>query len=405
MAKKKANKITDFSAAGPALGYLYQCRHALWLALGRDGEPDVAISVERFDDVAFDASGEPIQRLQLKHRRGARSSLTDTSKDLWKTLRVWSEQLASGALLLPNTLLTLVSTSTAPQGGAAALLRPGEGRDTGRALTILTRTARSSASEENVPCYKAFLALPKGARELLVEAIHVLDQSPSIVDLRPQLERSLRLAVRAQQISAFVDRLEGWWFDPLIKCLAGEVNESIPVSQVTGKIDDLREEFKQDALPIDFRDLIAPDDQGLDQRTFVQQLRLICLKDRRIARAIRDYYRAFEQRSRWVREELLIGDELSRYDDRLFDEWERQRDRHFDGVEAQGPASDEAQSVAAGCKLYDWAEHQADIFIRPACREPYVVRGSFHILAEASRIGWHPDFVARLRQVLKGAPT
>jgi ABC-3C protein len=47
------------------------------------------------------------------------------------------------------------------------------------------------------------------------------------------------------------------------------------------------------------------------------------------------------------------------------------------------------------------------ISIRPGVTEPFVVRGSFHMLAdEASpRIGWHPDFHDRLTELLNPSGT
>ncbi|MBK8293109.1 MAG: hypothetical protein IPK96_21435 [Flammeovirgaceae bacterium] len=65
----------------------------------------------------------------------------------------------------------------------------------------------------------------------------------------------------------------------------------------------LREQFKQDNLVVDEDILSATIDEiGYKDRLFVQQLKFIDVKDKRIFIAIRDYFRAFEQRSRWVRE-------------------------------------------------------------------------------------------------------
>jgi hypothetical protein len=41
--------------------------------------------------------------------------------------------------------------------------------------------------------------------------------------------------------------------------------------------------------------------------------------------AILDYYRAIEKRSRWARKELLFGNELEEYEEKIVDEWERHR--------------------------------------------------------------------------------
>ena len=48
-----------------------------------------------------------------------------------------------------------------------------------------------------------------------------------------------------------------------------------------------------------------------------------------------------------------------------------------------------------------WAE-RASIAIRPGVTEPFIVRGSFHMLADERppRIGWHLDFHKRLAELL-----
>lgn len=42
----------------------------------------------------------------------------------------------------------------------------------------------------------------------------------------------------------------------------------------------------------------------------------------------------------------------------------------------------------------------AAIAIRPQCQQPYIHRGSFQILADKLKIGWHPEFLARLEHLL-----
>ena len=52
----------------------------------------------------------------------------------------------------------------------------------------------------------------------------------------------------------------------------------------------------------------------LDKRPFVRQLRRVNVGGKRIEYAIRDFYRASEQRSRWLRQDLLVDGELAKYE-------------------------------------------------------------------------------------------
>lgn len=112
-----------------------------------------------------------------------------------------------------------------------------------------------------------------------------------------------------------------------------------------------------------------------------------------------DYYRAFEQRSRWAREDLLVGDEVERYERKLVDEWDRYRLAILDELDSNAT---EAALQQAGREIFNWMEQSADIRIRPSVSEDYVRRGSYHALADKDPaiIGWHPQFADRLAALL-----
>ena len=130
---------------------------------------------------------------------------------------------------------------------------------------------------------------------------------------------------------------------------------------------------------------------------FVHQVRLAGIGPGRILAAIRDYYRAFAQRSRWMREELLLVGELDSYERLLREEWELQFDRLADEIGDE--AADEAMRQAAQ-RLYAWVEDSC-YPIRPQVQHPSMSRGSFHILADSLKVGWHPQFIDRLRHLLE----
>ena len=72
------------------------------------------------DDVAWEQDGTPTELLSSKHHQTPRS-LTDQSSDPWKSLSVWHDTGAASDPAGPR--LTLVTTSEAPEGSAASLLR------------------------------------------------------------------------------------------------------------------------------------------------------------------------------------------------------------------------------------------------------------------------------------------
>jgi ABC-3C protein len=383
----------DFSAAPSALGYAYQCDIALLEYLRRD-DPALDVSVELLDDVAFE--GDQIELLQSKYEITP-GSLSDASPKLWKTIRVWSETTTAR----PAALLVLFTTSVAADGSTAALLRDDEHREPSAAHDRLVATARSTRNQDLEPAVKAFLGLADDVRRDLVDRIVIADRQPVIADLDDAYARELRHAAPRDRRPALVTRLREWWLlraERHLDLVARGGQARIRGQEIEAKIADLRDQLTSENLPIDLEDLAEPTDEEIaeDQRMFVMQLRLIALNNRRIALAVHDHNRAFAQRARWVREDLLVTGELETYERRLVEEWERLFLPETDEPEDM----DDKQACACGRDLLRSCEDAAIEPIRPRVTTPYVMRGSLHMLADHRRLGWHPQWVKRLQHLL-----
>lgn len=380
------------------LGYVYQARISLLLIL--NGKEDSQLQIEGLDDIVLESNESPPELSQLKHHLTDRASLTDASKDLWSTLRIWSEYAAEKRIVLPNTLLTLITTAAAPEQSVAALLQQDRSKsDVEAATKRLNSIADESDNQALKPAFAAFKSLSWEDQLLLVGSIRVLDGAPGIVDAVAQIKKHLELATRPQYLEALYERLEGWWFDRVVKHLAKTASEPISRLEVVDRIRDIAEQFGDEILPLDYWDLQPPDYREGPEHVFVLQLKQIALISRRIELAVLDYYRAFEQRSRWAREDLLGIDELEIYERRLLEEWERMSLKLLQdlGIESD---EDEEQLRKLGRSIYDWMEMQADIRIRPRMAKDYIMRGSYHMLAEQKRVWWHPRFIERLDSLL-----
>jgi hypothetical protein len=378
-----------YGATASATGYLYQCRYALYVGvLAIPENPNLEISIERFDDVAFELAGEPVKLIQAKHHLARKGNLTDASTDLWKTLRIWAERVDADLESAFKTSFVLMTTGNAPDGSAASFLRARD-RDEAAALELLVAVAETSKNESNKPAYTAFLKLLPEARLSLLRAIMVLDSSPNVIDVLDELSSELRHAVAKDHVQLFVERLEGWWFNVVVRALTGVGPTSIPVTAIENKMDELRDGFRRDALPVDYADQMPSDAivADLDKRPFVRQLRLISVGPKRVEYAIRDYYRAYEQRSRWAREDLLVNGEIESYERQLIEAWEP---RFEAAREELAEGCPDEHKIQAGRKIFDWAEKEADFPLRTV-RQRFLTHGSFHILANRHVVGWHPD--------------
>ncbi len=400
-AHTKVVGTSPFSAVDATLGYLYQVRSALLWALRRlKGESDFLVSIETLDDVTFENTvGNATDLLQTKHHRKGVASLTDASSDLWKTLRIWFEGQMSGQIP-PNANLYLVTTSIAPDSTAASRLRM-TSRDVPTAKQALDAIALSSTNQANKNAYEAYLKVSSAECSAVLNRITIIDAAPMITDLDNELRQEVFWAVGKEHHQAFLDRLEGWWFRRVLLQLTDADQNRVGSAELEAQMSDLREQFKQESLPIDDDILAFTLDDATkaahEDSTFVRQLEIIKAGKRRIAASIRDYYRAFEQRSRWLRDDLIVGLDLHKYEKRLSEEWEVVFEAMRDDL---GDAATEETKEKAARSVLAWAE-RTTIPIRPSVIEPFLCRGSLHLLADEMRIGWHPEFRNRLEALLQ----
>jgi hypothetical protein len=390
--------VPDFSAQESALGYLYQARYALLLLL--EGPEEREVVLETLDDIVLSEAGTPADLLQTKHHTTSTAHLTNSSTELWKTLRIWSTHLKDDIIRVPPTTLTLITTGIAPAGSIASNLRPGIQRRCAAGLDGLRKIAETSENADLKTAFEAFRALSADQQQRLAEAIFILDNSPDISDTGDRIRDRIRAAVDRQNRDALYERLEGWWFGKVVDQLRSRNPVPIAGFEVYDKLRAIAEQLAPDALPIDYLDArperLSP---SSDDRMFVRQLRAIDVGLPRIEKAMLDFYRAFEQRSRWAREELLVGDEVEQYERRLIDEWERFAAAVTEVLDAT-PSEIELKRV--GRHIFNWMEQTADLRIRSNVTEPYVMRGSFHLLANkpSPNVWWHPRFLDRLAEIL-----
>ncbi|MBX3121140.1 MAG: hypothetical protein KF784_18930 [Fimbriimonadaceae bacterium] len=401
-----APSADKYSASEQGLGYIYQARLALLRLLQLP--EDTAVFFEMDDDLDFiDADGGK-SLASLKHK-AVGDRLTDLSTDFWKSVNIWLTRYNRYGRAASNLRFFLFTTGTVSTNSFLARLLPAQPAASGDAATLtdLANAALAdSTSKVIAPIATAFNELSDLEKQDFLERILILDASPRIGDIPTIIKDNHMRSIRREHRDFVFERVEGWWTDAVIKQLTGASKDGIFGYEVSDKLSNFSEEYKTDNLPITFRGKVPAEEIDIegDPRLFVAQLREIGISSSRIRSAILDYYRAFEQRSSWARENLLVSGEVEEYEDRLTDEWNRYKDVAFEKLK-----DDSAEDALreAGATLYNWVEFETakleSLRIRARVTEPYVLRGSFHILADSTpepRVYWHPRFLDRLVEVL-----
>jgi len=396
--------LSPFDASQSALGYLHQCQYALLLGLQRDEEPNLCISIEKLDDIAFHESPSSPhiakELLQVKHHLNRAGGLGDSSPDIWKTLKIWSDAATKNQIDLDRTTLCLLTTTTPTNRNAIRFLAPNPAtRNPEEGRKKLEAAGAASTNDTIKDAYAIYMALSQPDRTKLFKAMYLLDTTLMAIDLQKAIGSAVRHAVEPKHRQAFAERLQGWWYQRVVVHLSADVNQPIPVLAIQQQVHELRGQFQRDCLPDDlFKEQLPPEaTPDEDDRVFIIQLLLIGLSQQRLRIAQEDHFRAFTQRSRWVKDNLIGMDDLSNFESRLVDSWKLKflimKDTLEEGL-------NDLRLARHGMNLYQWVETEAPsqsaLWVRPQFQSPYMTRGSFHILADLLRVGWHPEYQHRL---------
>jgi hypothetical protein len=390
-------KILCHRVPAQMTGFLYQIRCALYLLMLNNDDEQVNISIESFDDIVISKEGAiPVILYQAKHHGDSLGRLTDSSADLWRTLKIWIDFFNTYST--DNTKFAIITTSMAPSNSVASFLK-NEEKNIDRVYELLINVATSSKNNSLRNCFDAFVDMDIESAKNLLRKITVIDRNENIVDITKKIKNNLKYVAKERNIDKIFERIEGWWFNRVVELLNKEEIGFISDRELSEYIHGIAEDFRTDNLLIDteFVENIDISYIPLQDRVFYKQLELISIGSKRKHLAIRDYYRASVQRDNWVKNDLLFINELPKYDKRLIDEWEHL----FAQMEDEVNKNDEIEKQEAGHSLYTNIQNK-DYRIRNNVSESFVMRGSYHILANKLKVGWHLDYFDILSDKLVG---
>lgn len=389
---------TNFSAQEPSLGYYHQIRFSLYLLIKNKDKDNSCIKLENLDDIVI----EDVNRTDLYQTKlhiNSVADLTDRSADFWKTIRVWSEAITSNLIDVESTVFTLITTANIGESSFIKNFKINlDNPDYAETLNKMQEISEETSNETNRKGYEAFKKLTTEQQMKLINNLIVIDSSLSIENTLEVLKNELKFSAPVGKIDAFLERLEGWWFQQCIFMLCEE-RDSISLKELHQKVSDISEAFQMDNLPDDFANPINIDEAELpnyEDRIFVRQLKLIAIRNNMLRNAISDFRRAFDQRSKWLRNNLTNIKEYERYEGLLQDHW----NNIFSIVK------DECEELSAidleriGRDFYKkyYVESVPPYKIRDKFQSQYLTRGSCHMLADEKKIGWHPNFKILLEE-------
>ncbi|MBA9068163.1 hypothetical protein FHR71_001904 [Methylobacterium sp. RAS18] len=388
------------SADASALGFLYQAQYAL-LRLWKESSYDAVIYLETLDDVVLEVNGQTILE-QLKHSLSTKpAAITLASVSVWKTLKAWIDVLPD--LDLSKTSLHLVTVADlSPTSPLKFLLDEAGNRD--ELVTALQEEARRVIQEradaqalgitplphmKRAPGCKAFLDLSEGIQAELVSRIRLMPGQQNIRHIEDELAKTLTF-VPAKDQARVAELMVEWWNRQIVHAHCGKRAKAIHRFELVSRHVEIIADLKQDNL-VDHHAGDLPPDSYRSHPMVEEQVRLVGATQTWLQRVVTNEWRARTSRSRWSTENPTWREKISKYDDRLAEEWSY---KHTDMCEGCGGLS-EAMKNASGRELLEWSFYKAPNEIEhlsPSVTAPSYVRGTFHILSISGRVGWHPEY-------------
>jgi hypothetical protein len=397
------NHLVAHSAEGPALGFYYQVFFAL-LTLLETKTDDAAVGIEQLDDVEIRVDGQTLL-YQLKHSvQLSPPPISLKSKAFWRTVKVWVDLLPQ--LILSETTLHLVTVATiAPDSPLIALTNLKYDRAELVAAMVeeaeRIKDARLAASKagkalpypDRASGCLAFLGISHTQRHTLMCRTLMQHESSPIGGIEEEIARHLDILPPEHRLPAS-SRLVEWWDRQMVYTLCDRRERVIQRGELQYKISEIISDIEQEKLVADFEIAIPPHDYQPDGM-LARQVNLVAGKPSDLTRAIREEWKAREQRAKWLTGKSSMAVTINEYDIVLKEQWS---DRH--GLMTEECADlDQAGKCEAGLKILRWTHIEAPGVVRPISQgwnADYYIRGSYQILAINLEVGWHAEYTTLL---------
>lgn len=381
------SRSTD--ASGALYGFSIQItRMFVHLLQADDGD---AVSVEVLDDIAT-VTDAGITTAEQSKSRATKNPLSNRAVDFWKTVRNWADAVAQGKIDPEKTTFVLYVAQPHDLGPIAESFVAAQ---TPRGARAAFETARSELWGMP-PAYEKRAAV---AEDLRAHLDMVFDEHASHV---PAIIQHMKVLVGEGDVLDEARRelnrliLSANVLDDLLRYGLGALKELVDKCLAAGAPAVVRRgEFKRDLLAwvrkYD-RAVLAPlapepnrDDIDREQcRTYVRQLEAITSTADDILRAISDFLKAATDRALWAERGDVHETSFAEFQQDLVRQWKARNERIRIAHRDRGEV-DRGQLLYAECQEYKAKLQSMDV-------PEYFTPGSYHQLADALVVGWHPRY-------------
>lgn len=377
------------SAVAPWLGYTTQEYRLVQRLL--DAKKANVLGFEILDDIQ-EHTGKKTTLEQDKISVTSRNIVSNQSKDLWKTLSNWCDLINSGSVEPTNTDF-LLYTNKEHSSEVLRLLVESSDIEKAKSAFLQLKKIVDSPSESIKSYVENFFSFDERIYTLIVNFNYLYGSGSASVDLmNAYLERNTSIEDHAESI---VHEILGWTKDTLT-LLAEQKRPTLINAKSFGiRLGEVESKYRHLSL-LDFLCERARDDDDVQseisqQPTYLQQLQLVNADSDEIEEAVIAKLESKDAVIQWTLEGRIQEASYEKYSNDLKRKWKLLKNMAF--IEhIDKPEHIQGQFLYNQC-----LNNSTDIKLEKKPVESFFSHGSFQNLANTKDVGWHPDYIEKLK--------
>jgi hypothetical protein len=378
-------------------GYALQFPRALLRLLKADMGSKVGIEI--CGDVAvFSPEGTILSEEDKSSKKS--NAITDLSINLWKTFYNWIKAIKDGELDAQRDAFVLYTNHSVTERSLVKIFDKTTKETIDKTIETTAKIMKDIDHEHELFLYKTFI-LDQNIdifKNVLSRFELVEDYKADAVysEIKIELER---IAIRKKEIEWVLESLTGWMQTTIMGLIANDELAIISKESLLSKLRSLLRKIDTQEL-IDFAVSKIPPENKLIEKVnqrpvYVRQLEIIRVDDDEIIEAVSDYFCADTNRLNWIEQEIVDESDMEDFEGRLCS-FCINKQKQIELTQKSINEEDKGKLLLNECQ----SRQETIAGKYPPNR---TVQGSYHVLADEKRLGWHPRWEQILNKETEGA--
>lgn len=346
--------------------------------------------MEHVDDIAIHG---PDGKLVLEQCKSALKSnpLADGSVELWKTFATWASLCQGFQINAENTTFRLFVCTSNPPGALVTELHTAKSDQEVVAVLkkLAQRVTANNAHTASSIKISELISHDDALIQQIVSNFELVVASDPLDDIR----KTLRATIPAERIDDFAHAALGMVSAKIAALIRDEKTPIIDCDNFIRSFQAYVQKHNWIGVLSPSIEPPSPEIAGRVVHTgprFVQQLQAVEVDQDVLMRAAADFLQSEADRTHWAAEGIIVEESIIELDDQLERAFQLHRSEIADTLSSL-PDANRGRTLYNRC-----SRHQEHVGGRPV--PSYFVPGSYNILANDLRVGWHPNFEAMFEE-------